>query len=33
MKPAYFDELPLSIDEIFIYELGGGNYEVKNILL
>ena len=30
---AYFDVLPLSLEEIFIYELGGANYEVKNILL
>ena len=30
---AYFDVLPLSLEEIFIYELGGVNYEVKNILL
>ena len=32
-KPAYFDILPLSLEEIFIYELGGVNYEVKNIIL
>ena len=32
-KPAYFDVLPLSLEEIFIYELGGVNDEVKNILL
>ena len=32
-NPVYFDVLPLSLEEIFIYELGGGNYEVKNILL
>ena len=31
--PVYFDLLPLSLEEIFIYELGGVNYEVKNILL
>ena len=31
--PAYFDVLPLSLEEIFIYELGGVNYEVKNIIL
>ena len=30
---AYFDILPLSLEEIFIYELGGVNYEVKNIVL
>ena len=32
-KPYYFDVLPLSLEEIFIYELGGVNYEVKNIIL
>lgn len=32
-SPAYFDVLPLSLEEIFIYELGGVNYEVKNIVL
>ena len=32
-NPVYFDILPLSLEEIFIYELGGVNYEVKNILL
>ena len=32
-SPTYFDVLPLSLEEIFIYELGGVNYEVKNIVL
>ena len=32
-SPVYFDILPLSLEEIFIYELGGVDYEVKNILL
>ena len=32
-NPTYFDILPLSLEEIFIYELGGVDYEVKNILL
>ena len=32
-NPAYYDILPLSLEEIFIYELGGVNYEVKNIVL
>lgn len=32
-NPAYFDVLPLSLEEIFIYELGGVDYEVKNIIL
>lgn len=33
VNAAYFDILPLSLEEIFIYELGGVDYEVKNILL
>ena len=33
VNPVYFDVLPLSLEEIFIYELGGVNYEVKNIIL
>ena len=32
-NPAYFDVLPLSLEEIFIYELGGVNDAVKTILL
>ena len=32
-NPTYYDILPLSLEEIFIYELGGVNYEVKNIVL
>ncbi len=32
-EPVYFDILPLSLEEIFIYELGGVNNEVANILL
>lgn len=28
MNPPYFDVLPLSLEEIFIYELGGVNYEI-----
>ena len=31
-RPVFFDVLPLSLEEIFIYELGGVNYEVKNII-
>ncbi len=30
---TFCDMLPLSLEEIFIYELGGVNYEVKNIVL
>ena len=33
LNPPYFDVLPLSLEEIFIYELGGVNYEVKNIVI
>ncbi len=33
LNVPYFDILPLSLEEIFIYELGGVNYEVKNIVL
>ena len=33
VQPQYYDVLPLSLEEIFIYELGGVNDEVKNILL
>ena len=32
-NPTYFDILPLSLEEIFIYELGGVDYAVKDILL
>lgn len=31
--PMLCDLLPLSLEEIFIYELGGVDYEIKNILL
>ena len=33
MDAPYFDVLPLSLEEIFIYELGGVNYEVKTSVL
>ena len=32
-QPLLCDVLPLSLEEVFIYELGGVDYEVKNILL
>ena len=32
-KSPYFDVLPLSLEEIFIYDLGGVIDEVRNILL
>ena len=31
-NPLLCDVLPLSLEEVFIYELGGVDYEVKNIL-
>ena len=31
--PFFMDVLPLSLEEIFIYELGGEDHEIKNILL
>lgn len=31
--PIFFDLVPLSLEEIFIYELGGVDYAVKNIVL
>ncbi len=32
MQPMLIDILPLTLEEIFIYELGGVDYEVKDIL-
>ena len=32
-NPFFLDALPLSLEEIFIYELGGENHEIKSILL
>jgi ABC-2 type transport system ATP-binding protein len=32
-NPLFLDLLPLSLEEIFIYELGGADHEVKNIVL
>jgi len=32
-EPYFLDVLPLSLEEIFIYELGGEDHEIKNILL
>jgi ABC-2 type transport system ATP-binding protein len=31
-KPLVFDLLPLSLEEIFIYELGGGDSEIESII-
>ena len=32
-EPLFMDIIPLSLEEIFIYELGGEHYEVKDIIL
>ncbi len=32
-SPVFFDILPISLEEIFIYELGGVDYAVKEIVL
>ena len=32
-NPTIVDVLPLTLEEIFIYELGGVDYEVKDMLL
>ncbi|HHU06339.1 MAG TPA: ABC transporter ATP-binding protein [Clostridiales bacterium] len=33
LNPVFFDLVPLTLEEIFIYELGGVDYEVREILL
>ena len=33
LAPQFFDVVPLSLEEVFIYELGGADYAVKDILL
>lgn len=33
VSPVFFDMVPLTLEEIFIYEMGGKDYEVKNIVL
>ena len=32
-EPVYMDVIPLTLEEIFIYELGGADHAVKNIIL
>lgn len=32
-RPLFIDFIPLSLEEIFIYEIGGEGYEIQNILL
>ena len=33
VQPLFFDLVPLSLEEVFVYELGGVSYDVKNIIL
>ena len=33
LRPLFLDVLPLSLEEIFIYELGGVEHEIKDIVL
>ncbi|NDL66212.1 ABC transporter ATP-binding protein [Anaerotalea alkaliphila] len=33
LSPLLFEFIPLTLEEIFMYEIGGAGYEVKNILL
>ncbi|MCQ2406109.1 MAG: ABC transporter ATP-binding protein [Oscillospiraceae bacterium] len=33
LEPVYMEALPLSLEEIFVYELGGADYAVKEIVL
>ena len=32
-EPVFMDALPLTLEEIFIYELGGADYAVKDVIL
>ena len=33
VQPLFMDVLPLSLEEVFIYELGGAEHEIKDILV
>ena len=33
LSPVFYDLIPLTLEEVFIYELGGADYEVKNVIL
>ena len=33
INPLFFDLVPLTLEEVFVYELGGVDYEVKNVIL
>ena len=33
LKPLFMDPVPLSLEEIFIYELGGGEHEISDLVV
>ena len=33
VNPIFYDLVPLTLEEVFVYELGGVDYEVKNVIL
>ncbi len=33
LAPVFYDLVPLTLEEVFVYELGGAGYEVKDILV
>ena len=33
LEPVFMDSVPLTLEEIFIYELGGADYAVKDVVL
>ena len=33
LDPVFYDLIPLSLEEVFIYELGGVDYEIKSVIL
>ena len=33
VNPIFYDLVPLSLEEVFVYELGGVDYEIKNVIL
>ena len=33
VNPIFYDLVPLTLEEVFVYELGGVDYEIKNVIL
>ena len=33
VNPIFYDLVPLTLEEVFVYELGGVDYEVKTVIL